>query len=128
MSKKKCCRCKKYKSYDTDSFYRDKSQPDSFSRKCKACHKIAEAHRRKKGKRGAILDEDTVRKMSLDCRRCGNPTRAMYIAAEDYERMKDKFYCPACLSLVESDDTIYDEPPSRRVIDIRPSELPFIST
>lgn len=121
---KRCCMCKAEKA--SYLFYRDRSQKDGLSSRCKECNKLHFATRQKKKKMEFIPDD--IQRITLDCRHCGSITRAVYIKMSEYEKMKDKFLCNYCKSQVESDSLIYNNSASRPSFDIRPSELPFISS
>ncbi len=132
--KTKICRsCKETKNATLLIFGKDKLQPDGLATICKVCRRIKTNALRKNGtSESRILKKaapDEVRKMSMRCKRCGQQTRAVYIAVSEYEKMKNKFYCEQCNQMVQTDEQLFDSTPlASKVGEVRPSELPFIST
>lgn len=132
---KKICRsCKEPKNATVRIFGKDKLQPDGIATICKVCRRIETSALRKKGSRETrMLDKiapDTVRKLSMNCKKCGYATRAVYINMSEYEKMKNKFFCAQCLEKASSDEMLFDavECKIRSIGEIRPSELPLMSS
>jgi hypothetical protein len=133
-----CSRCKEEKPLTEEFFYRHKYHSSGFNPMCKECRRVTENHNRKTrvarafdniDKVFATMGPDDVQKIPYPCRRCGKATREIWTAKKDYERMKNKFYCADCHSILDSDDELFTDAYNVTYTDdVKASELPYIET
>ena len=129
---KVCTKCGEHKEATPEFFHRHAHCKDGLAARCKLCKSAADKKARADGKIKYIdKNDDDIVERSFKCRQpgCSKPTRKIYVARKDVDKMQNKFYCADHNALLSGDE---DEDMYSHTYGLaeetKPSELPYLDS